>query len=152
MAALLSQVMETPELVNVCMSYQDGIRMTSYEDGDMAACSGHLSLLQLRRALRRKDHVGNTSSVKADTSRSSCSSSTINSIRSADGRTGNNTEEVSEGGKQASVVAEEGHADGNEGDVKQDEGVLLLADLRFSHLAVDWAAAQGHLAVVRSAR
>lgn len=153
MAALLSQVMETPELINACMVYQDGTKMALYEDGDVAACSGHLSLLRLRRALRRKGKrstgdLGNTSSPEAGASGSS-SLSTGSSTRSVEGTSGSAEEGVSEGGKHVSVVAEEPHADGSEGDAKQDEGVPLLEDLRFSHLAVDWAAAQGHLAVVR---
>lgn len=150
MAALLSRVMETQELIHTCLAYQDGTKMVLYDDGDVAACSGHLSLLRLRRTLGRNGKwstgdVGNTPSVKAGTG-GSCST------RRVEERTSGSAEEVSDGGKEASVVAEGRHADGSEGDAKQDEGVPLLEDLRFSHLAVDWAAAQGHLAVVRYRR
>lgn len=157
MVALFAQVMQTAELFSACMAYQDGVKTALYEDGDVASANGHLSLLRLRRALRRMGKgkrsegeagAGSTSCIKAGAS-GSCSLSTTNSTRSAKDRTSSNTVEVSEVGKQASVAAEEGYADGNEGDAKQDEGVPLLEDLRFSQLAVDWAAAQGHLAVVR---
>lgn len=148
MAALFSQVMEAPELVTACMAYQDGVQMAMYEDGDVAACSGHLSLLRLRRALRRKGKrsegdVGSTSGAKPDAS-CSRSSSKASSTRSVEERISGNKEEEAGGGKHVSMLAGEGQAD-------SDEDVLQLEDLRFSHLAVDWAAAQGHLAVVRSA-
>lgn len=146
MTALLSRVIENTELVNACMAYQDGLKMALYEDGDVAACNGHLSLLRLRCSLRPKGERS-----KGGDGSSSCSSSTTSSTRSVEERTGGSPEEEAEGGKQVSMVTEEGHTDGNEGDAMQDESVRLLEDLRFTHLAADWAAAQGHLAVVRSA-
>ena len=164
LVALLSQVMRTPEIFNACMVYQDGVKTVEFEDGDVASANGHLSLLRLRRALRRKGEVkakakanrsvgegdvGNTCGINAGIS-GCCSLSTTNSsTRRAEERVSHNKVQVSEGGKQGSVAAEEGPTDGNESTANQDEGVPLLEDLRFSHLAVDWAAAQGHLAVVR---
>lgn len=151
MAALVSKVMENPELIRSCMSYQDGVKMVAYEDGDVAACSGHLSLLRLRRGLCRKGRlskggVGNTSTFSGEAGASGSCSSRTTSTKGVEERASGNTEKEVEGGNQVSAAVEvdEGHADVN-------EDVLLLEDLKFSHLAVDWAAAQGHLAVVRSA-
>jgi len=102
--ALLSRIVESPGLIAACTGYQDGTEMALYEDGDVAASEGHLSLLVLRRAL--------------------CTSSII---RKGSRRTGG-------------VGTKDDYEERNQ-----------LEDLKFSHRAADWAAAQGHLEVVRSA-
>lgn len=123
--ALLSRVVETPGLIAACMGYQDGTEMALYQDGDVAASEGHLSLLMLRRALHTSCIEGGST---AGGTGGGCGSSDTKtrSIRKGSRRTG---------GVRAKDDYERNH----------------LEDLKFSHRAADWAAAQGHLEVVRSA-
>ncbi len=116
---LLSRIVETPGLIAACMGYQDGTEMALYEDGDVAASEGHLSLLMLRRALRTSSIASGST---AGGTGSGCGSSRTKTPR----RTGG--------------VGAKDDFEGNQ-----------LEDLKFSHRAADWAAAQGHLEVVRSA-
>lgn len=139
--ALLSHVLESPGLVCACMAYQDGIETLLYEDGDVAAGQGHLSLLRLRRALCRKGKG----------SKGSASDSSNEGGGGGDS-TGDAEEKVSATGRRGTSCGsgsmEEEDEDGKQGAETMEE-VLLLEDLRFSHRAADWAAAQGHLEVVR---
>lgn len=147
--ALLSRVLATPGLLEACTAYQHGDSFLSYDDGDLAASLGHLSLLRLRRALCRgetKQKSGRGSKV----SRGDCGSSNSSSRRSGSTDAGENSgfgaEDEEDGVEATPLLLAKGEEDaGQEGDEPP------LDDLRFSHRAADWAAAQGHLEVVRSA-
>lgn len=138
---MLSRVLATPGLLGACTAYQHGDSFLSYDDGDLAAAQGHLSLLRLRRALCReenKEKSGHGSKV----SRGVCGrSSSRSGITDAGENSGIGEEDQEE--SHPLLLAKDEEDAGREG------GGPLLDDLKFSHRAVDWAAAQGHLEVVR---
>lgn len=55
MSKLFCRVLETPGMLRACTAFQDGDMCAEYEDGDVAAAQGHLSLLRLRRKLALGD-------------------------------------------------------------------------------------------------
>lgn len=157
-AALLSHAVETPGLISACMAYQDGVETLLYKDGDVAAGQGHLSLLRLRRALCRKgkgSEGGANGSNNEAGGDDGCSTdaSTSTTCRIDAGRNIISTGRRGTCRGSSSVEEEEGgeDEDWNEGGADKEEEVLQLEDLTFSHRAADWAAAQGHLGIVRCA-
>ncbi|CAN0229143.1 unnamed protein product [Ectocarpus sp. 6 AP-2014] len=140
--ALLSRVLATPGLLEACTAYQHGYPFLSYNDGDLAAAQGHLSLLRLRRALCRgekREKSGHGSKV----SRGFCGSSSSSRSGITDAGENSGIGEQDQEQSQPPLLAKDEQDAGREGDEP------LLDDLRFSHRAADWAAAQGHLKVVR---
>lgn len=137
--ALLCRIVETPGLIAACTSYQDGTEMALYEDGDVAAAAGHLNLLILRRALGASSIAGGTGGGRGSSSTNS------SNARNASRRTGGVGTKEGYEERNRLVLADEKHTEAEE-----EDGVCLLEDLKFSHRAADWAAAQGHLEVVRS--
>ncbi|CAM9807490.1 unnamed protein product, partial [Ectocarpus sp. 13 AM-2016] len=139
--ALLSRVLATPGLLEACTAYQHGDSFLSYDDGDLAAAQGHLSLLRLRHALRRegkREETGHDSKVSHGFCGRSRSRSGITDAEENSGRG-----EEDQGESHPLLPAKDEEDVGREGDGP------LLDDLKFSHRAADWAAAQGHLEVVR---
>ena len=110
-AAVLSRVLETPGILSTCLEYQDGITLAEYPNGDVAAAQGHLSLLKIRRQLRRI-------------------------CRSA-------------GDVDVGMRIDEGKLLSGRISRAEEEREIYAEDLCYTHCAVDWAATQGHLAVVK---
>lgn len=150
---LLPRVLAIPGLLRACTSHQDGLEFSLYTDGDLAAAQGHLSLLRLRHSLsesttKRECGDQSISSINGGNGSglgggdSSCYSS-CSGIESEEEQEGKVKDQEQQEGKRLPRIGEEGEGE-------RDEDQVVIADLNFSHRAADWAAAQGHLEVVRS--
>ena len=158
------RVLEAPGLLSKCTAYQDGEGFLEYDDGDVAAAQGHLSLLRLRRALLLSS-LRQDGKNSVDDGRSSVESKQVD-----DGGSRREEEQINEGSSSSGGEAvDDGCSSSREreevDESDQDGGVaagrggereeggrekMVSRDLRFSHRAADWAATQGHLEVVRS--
>lgn len=125
-ATLIARVLEAPGLLDACTAYQDGDTFNRYGDGDVAASQGHLSLLQLK-------HSSSSSSLCCNHSHCCC--------------LGEIAEDADPGRHDSSVEREEEEEGGDGGILSRGGGAL--GGMTFTHCAVDWAATQGHLEVVR---
>ncbi|CAM9167820.1 unnamed protein product [Scytosiphon promiscuus] len=151
---LLPRVLSTPGLLRSCTAYQDGVEFFLYKDGDVAAAQGHLSLLRLRRSLC--DRTKGVAHVDQSIGSSNCGGesgvgdggcySRYGSFESQGGGEGNGTNQEQQESKTLPRMGEEVEVKGHG---EREGGALLVEDMNFSHRAVDWAAAQGHLEVVR---
>ncbi|CAN0547621.1 unnamed protein product, partial [Ectocarpus sp. 8 AP-2014] len=100
-----------------CTAYQHGDPFLSYNDGDLAAAQGHLSLLLLRRALCRgekREKSGHGSKI----SRGDCGSSSSSSSRSGITDAGENSGIGEEDQEQSQplLLAKDEEDAGREGD------------------------------------
>lgn len=156
---LLPRVLATPGLLRACTAYQDGVEFCRYVDGDVAAAQGHLSLLRLRRSLCEKNVAKGDNGDESISSRDGGSGSGVgggggggcySSYRSIASEVEGEEKGENREHQEAKPLPRIGNEAEEKGDEEHRAGAPLLEDLNFSHRAADWAAAQGHLEVVRS--